>query len=697
MHSFVSTESCLSRPKSMLYAGLCLCVATVASAMDPLHVQTIIDDVTKPHEATLSGVPKGYDWSDGPIVRKGNDLPSGWNATTAWGQIYREAGKDIPANTRIQIRNFELYQLIESTGKWVRLQDSDNTGIGGGAYVEDFANDASKKPNVRDEGSNSLSVKLEYGYNYHFWPNSRELIRSGGIGAMFSVFEARLILDNPGGTDDRSQARLLAGSGGDYWRSLDAKWKSDWSNNGGFALGRLKFVTNDWQYFTACTYDPIGNVGDNPPPPVGNVPKPDDTPPSAPSNLSAEAKSNSLIDLSWGKASDPESGVGTYTIYRNGAKVGTTDNTSYSDKGLDEGKKYTYRVSALNGEGIEGDKSNEASAQTQQDTTPPNIASVIAQSPTLIEVKFSEPVTKESAEKTGNYFIGDGIDISNVSLDNDNTSVTLTVSNLTLKKTYTLTVSSITDKASTPNTGGDRKEFSYTGELRITGLTVASGKSYEIVRNIADGDKQFVDRDFTFGSLGELAGMTCIRTANDDKSATGDRFLTFSVNRHVTVYVAYDNRVSAPPAWLSSWDNQGERTGISESYPDGITVYSRQFDAGAVSLGANGATEYESMYSVFVDAVGDETFVSHAAPHEALHRAPLHIYDTGRTVRLAGLQPNRAYTVTLTDARGRVSRVRTTTGSRGTASLSIASRSRGIYLVTVRSAGHRARMTAILP
>ena len=589
--------------RRILLAGMCLSVAAAGAATEPLRTQTIIDDMTRPHEARLSGVPDSYDWAGGPLVRKGNNPPDDWSATTAWGQIYREAEKAIPANTRIQIRNFELYQLKKSTGKWVKLQDSDNIGIGGGAYAEDYVNDESKKPDVRDEGNRSVSVKLELGYNFHFWPNSRETIDPNDINAMLSVFEARLILDNSNGTDDRNQARLLAGSGGDYWRSLDAKWKSDWSNNAGFALGRLKFVTNDWQYFTACTYDPIGNVGDNPPPPVGDEP--------------------------------------------------------------------------------------------EADTEAPQLVTVVAPTETSVEVRFTEEVTEESAEQVGNYSISDGIDVVAATLNADNTSALLTTSALTLGKTYTLTVSNITDRASTPNTGGDQKEFSYTGELQITGLTVASGKSYEIAQSIADGDRQYIDREFTFSSLGDLAGTTCIRTANADKSLSGDQFLSFSANRHVTVYVAYDNRVSAPPPWLSSWDNDGERTGISEAYPDGITVYSRRFDAGTVSIGANGATEYESMYGVFVDAVGDETFVSHAAPHEALHAGSVRVQLSGSTLRVAGLQPGRTSTITLSDARGRSETMRVAAGDNGIIEVSAANRPGGVYVIGVRCRG-RVHTTAVL-
>ena len=102
------------------------------------------------------------------------------------------------------------------------------------------------------------------------------------------------------------------------------------------------------------------------------------------------------------------------------------------------------------------------------------------------------------------------------------------------------------------------------------------------------------------------------------------------------------------------------------------------------------------MYSVFVDAVGDETFVSHTAPHEALHAGSVRVLPSGRTVRVAGLQPNRVYNFTMTDARGRVSRVRKAVGNDGRVSLSTSLHSRGIFILSVRSAEHHARRKALL-
>jgi hypothetical protein len=52
-----------------------------------------------------------------------------------------------------------------------------------------------------------------------------------------------------------------------------------------------------------------------------------------------------------------ESGIDYYYIYRDGVEVGTSTSAFYSDTGLLEQTSYTYKVSAVNGEGLESNQS----------------------------------------------------------------------------------------------------------------------------------------------------------------------------------------------------------------------------------------------------------------------------------------------------------------------------------------------------
>ena len=328
------------------------------------------------------------------------------------------------------------------------------------------------------------------------------------------------------------------------------------------------------------------------------------------------------------------------------------------------------------------------------DTVPPKLTSIFAQSATSVKVVFNEPVTRASAENTGNYAISDGIGVSGASLGGDNTSVMLTVSTLTLKKTYTLTVSNITDRAATPNTGGDQKQFSYSGEVGISNLTVASGASYEIVKGIAEGDKQYIDRGYTFNSLGEYAGMTYIRTANDDKEATDEDFLTFDLSAPATLFVPYRHGSDLPP-WLSSWTKSG-----NEVCGDGCSdVYEKDFDAGTVTLGANKPGGAGNMYSVFVDAGGDPTIFASKSILRAGAASHVRALVSGTMLQVSGLYPHNSYMITLTDARGRIASVRTAAGHDGIASISTSHKPRGVYIVDVceMERTHRRSLTIVLP
>ena len=69
------------------------------------------------------------------------------------------------------------------------------------------------------------------------------------------------------------------------------------------------------------------------------------SPPTAPSNLTANGVSPAQVDLTW-TASTDDYGVAGYQIYRNGTNITSVPGTSASDTGLDPGASYCYAVTA---------------------------------------------------------------------------------------------------------------------------------------------------------------------------------------------------------------------------------------------------------------------------------------------------------------------------------------------------------------
>jgi hypothetical protein len=228
-------------------------------------VTLIAQDMTLPHEALPSGVPESYDWQAGPRIGYGADMPQEWRAFIAWGQVYTDAaGTHDAPNTRVQIRDIEAYVLDVASGRWQLLQF--DRLVEGAAYVADFADNASVEADIRTEADGSISVTAGAGYNFHFWPSSGRIpLEPQRIGGIFTTVQARLILHDPTQVDDRAQARYLMSVGADYWRALDAEWRADWSANGDVAIGRFRYITNEWQAFNMTTV-PLATLCANPPP-----------------------------------------------------------------------------------------------------------------------------------------------------------------------------------------------------------------------------------------------------------------------------------------------------------------------------------------------------------------------------------------------------------------------------------------------
>lgn len=92
-----------------------------------------------------------------------------------------------------------------------------------------------------------------------------------------------------------------------------------------------------------------------------------------------------------------------------------------------------------------------------------------------------------------------------------------------------------------------------------------------------------------------LNGATLIRSKAADVSNPG-LVLSFSIDVRSQIYVCYDSRATAP-SWLSSWVKTDMEVLVSGGALGSYTVYSKRFNAGTVSLGANSAA---AMYFVAV-------------------------------------------------------------------------------------------------
>ena len=291
-------------------------------------------------------------------------------------------------------------------------------------------------------------------------------------------------------------------------------------------------------------------------------------------------------------ATDPDGDTLTYTY--SGWMSSASYTTGYNDVG-------THIVTVTVSDGSLTDLKDVTIIVNDVDTTPPAISSVNINSPTQVNVVFSEPVEESSSTDVLNYSIDNAITVFTASLGSDLKTVTLTTSELTDGVTYILTVNNIMDLASIPNVIAPNTTASYTfvNQLVISNLTVESGRAYEIVENgLQNGAMVYIDRESMYNSVPTLLkGATYIKTANKDKGESKSSFLTFDVNQDVTVYVAHDNRITTKPSWLTSFTDTGNDLVTTDT---ALSIFANNFLAGTITLGGNEGKGNRRMYTVII-------------------------------------------------------------------------------------------------
>ncbi len=93
------------------------------------------------------------------------------------------------------------------------------------------------------------------------------------------------------------------------------------------------------------------------------------SPPSQVTGLQAGNITATSVSLTWNPSTDENASDYRYRIYRNGSLAGTIRSNSFLDDGLSPGTTYTYKVSAITSDGVEGPKS---AGRTVTTSAPPS-------------------------------------------------------------------------------------------------------------------------------------------------------------------------------------------------------------------------------------------------------------------------------------------------------------------------------------
>jgi hypothetical protein len=94
---------------------------------------------------------------------------------------------------------------------------------------------------------------------------------------------------------------------------------------------------------------------------------PDETPPTAPSNLQGHATSEAEVFLTWDPSTDNR-GIAGYSIFRNGNKIGSASTTSYVDSSLPGTGFYEYFVLAFDAAGNQSPQSTSVTVEVKTNT-----------------------------------------------------------------------------------------------------------------------------------------------------------------------------------------------------------------------------------------------------------------------------------------------------------------------------------------
>lgn len=226
-----------------------------------------------PGEYLSDSSPQGVGISDGTSIRR-----QPWFVVGRAAQVAGTAG-----NTRVQTRGFKQL-VLESGNTWTTDASTDEAiesaswhanfrspgnetyeaittgGQAGQRRVEPSGNGGGSSLGSIGVGNDGSAIPRRLKWALHGYPVNSSRTRLQWLqchGAM-TVLEARLILHDPSGTDDRANAGLLMWTGAD--------WYAGGSYINEHCHGRLKLITNDWQIFSAhdltsaqlASYPPTG-------------------------------------------------------------------------------------------------------------------------------------------------------------------------------------------------------------------------------------------------------------------------------------------------------------------------------------------------------------------------------------------------------------------------------------------------------
>ncbi len=325
----------------------------------------------------------------------------------------------------------------------------------------------------------------------------------------------------------------------------------------------------------------------------------DTVPPLAPRELGVDNQTTQSLTLTWqapAAAADGDVPV-RYRVLRDGVELASTTETSYPDANLKEAREYLYEVYAVDDAGNTSTSAVNGRFACHADIEPPYLCRVSVVAPDTLIAWFSEPVQAASAGAAGQYQILQNVPVYAAQLSADRKSVKLVTGVHQAGKVYTLIVRNLLDQASTPNRMSPNNARGYWLQ---TDYSVVQVLPTRYTWNwLHTGDTYYLDRTLALIDIpAPLQNLIWLRTANDDRQISSALFVSFTIPKASTIYVAFDSQAATVPAWLADWTKTDMTIRTSDTAP--LTVYAKAFNAGTVQLGGNSGATTGRMYVVLV-------------------------------------------------------------------------------------------------
>lgn len=219
------------------------------------------NDMLGSNEGAPHGVPSSWDFARGPVLGEGNNIAPN-SAVEVWTALYVGPNGNPATNTLINVKNCAAYVLSTSSGQWASYPLTADS-FGSGFYAEDFSVDYGTSVPTRMESDGSYSYQTPVGKVAHFYsPWPRIAVKNTDLGGVVTTCDARLVLNNPSGIDDRGIASFLFETGADPYPTTTG---AGIENNPSIGNGKFKYVETAWRSFSMSTISEQ-QLAVNPPP-----------------------------------------------------------------------------------------------------------------------------------------------------------------------------------------------------------------------------------------------------------------------------------------------------------------------------------------------------------------------------------------------------------------------------------------------